>query len=167
MQNKDKRFGALITPDIKLHRRWFKEMVKLHGIQVIYYAVNPGCKYTAYTELRTTHQSPILVGCIFDEHPTQQTTRKMGWISELQENSSFIHVPYDLKDIQIGCLFVIPSGIDNAEGRLFRVVRMSTSMIYPASITCEIVPEYTDTCRVSDLVNTDYNFNVLADEDGY
>lgn len=62
----------------------------------------------------------------------------------MQENSSIIHVPYDLEHLQVGCLFIIPSGIDNAEGRLFRVISMQNSMIYPASITCEIAPEWED-----------------------
>ena len=51
MENVEKRFGVLLTPDIKIHRNYFNEMVKLLGIQVIYYAVNPGQKYTSYAEL--------------------------------------------------------------------------------------------------------------------
>ena len=78
----------------------------------------------------------------------------MGWVAELQQNSSFIHVPYDLPDLQQGALFIVPSGIDNAKGRLFRVVSMSTSMVYPASITCEIVPEYENTYVLE--TNDDY-----------
>lgn len=167
MENVEKRFGVLLTPDIKIHRKYFSELCKLLGIQVIYYAVNPGQKYTSYAELETTHQAPELVGCIFDEHPTQQTLKKLKWLSELQEDASIIHVPYDLHDIQTGCLFVVPSGLDNADGRLFRVTKMSNIMIYPASIACEIVPEYTDTFRANKFDHSNNNFNILAEEDGY
>lgn len=139
------KYGLLLNNDIKLHRGYFDEMIRLLGIQVIYRAPLPDKHYTTYAEIESNYAEPILVGCIFDEHPTQQTLKKMGWVAELQQNSSFIHVPYDLPNLQQGALFIVPSGIDNARGRLFRVVSMSTSMVYPASITCEIVPEYENT----------------------
>ena len=139
------KYGLLLNNDIKLHRGYFDEMIRLLGIQVIYRAPLPDKHYTTYAEIESNYAEPILVGCIFDEHPTQQTLKKMGWVAELQQNSSFIHVPYDLPELQQGALFIVPSGIDNAKGRLFRVVSMSTSMVYPASITCEIVPEYENT----------------------
>lgn len=139
------KYGLLLNNDIKLHRGYFDEMIRLLGIQVIYRAPLPDKHYTTYAEIESNYAEPILVGCIFDEHPTQQTLKKMGWVAELQQDSSFIHVPYDLPDLQQGALFIVPSGIDNAKGRLFRVVSMSTSMVYPASITCEIVPEYENT----------------------
>ena len=139
------KYGLLLNNDIKLHRGYFDEMIRLIGIYVIYRAPYPGKHWTTYAELETNYDKPIQVGCIFDEHPTQQTLKKMGWVAELQQNSSFIHVPYDLPNLQQGALFIVPSGIDNAKGRLFRVVSMSTSMVYPASITCEIVPEYENT----------------------
>lgn len=139
------KYGLLLNNDIKLHRGYFDEMIRLLGIQVIYRAPLADKHYTTYAEIESNYAEPILVGCIFDEHPTQQTLKKMGWVAELQQNSSFIHVPYDLPNLQQGALFIVPSGIDNAKGRLFRVVSMSTSMVYPASITCEIVPEYENT----------------------
>lgn len=139
------KYGLLLNNDIKLHRGYFDEMIRLLGIQVIYRAPLPDKHYTTYAEIESNYAEPILVGCIFDEHPTQQTLKKMGWVAELQQDSSFIHVPYDLPNLQQGALFIVPSGIDNAKGRLFRVVSMSTSMVYPASITCEIVPEYENT----------------------
>lgn len=119
-------------------------MCKLIGIRVLYRSPKPGKKYTTYAEIDANYYPPILIGCIFDEHPSQRTLRKMGWISELDENSSFIHVDYDLPNLQQGSMFIVPSGLDDGKGRLFRVIKMATSMVYPASITCEIVPEYID-----------------------
>ena len=164
------KYGTLLTPDIRMHRQYFREMVKLLGIRVLYRAPRD-CqkKYTNYAEMDTNYYPPILIGCIFDEHPTQRTLRKMGWVSELNENSSFIHVDYDLDKLQQGGLFIIPSGLDRGKGRLFRIVRMSNSIVYPASITCEIVPEYIDDFdSIIDMspeaIIEDEDYNILEDE---
>ena len=95
-----------------------------------------------------------------------KTLKKMGWVAELQEGSSVIHVPYDLEGLQAGALFEVPSGIDTAKPRLFRVISMQNIMVYPASIACEIAPEYRDTDEktlVEDFTKT--NFNMLIDNE--
>lgn len=89
----------------------------------------------------------------------------MGWVSELQENSSIIHVSYDTPNLQVGSLFIIPSGLDNTKGRLFRVVSMSTIFIYPASVACEIVPEYENDFNDSLHQHKNNSFNLLAEEE--
>ncbi len=55
-----------------------------------------------------------------------------------------MNFPYDTPNIEVGCIVLVPSGIDNAPPRMFRIARMSTIMIYPASIACECVPEFYD-----------------------
>jgi hypothetical protein len=77
----------------------------------------------------------------------------------LQENSSIIHVPYDLKGLEVGALFEIPSGLDNAKPRLFRVISMQNIMVYPASIACEIAPEYEDIDEP--VLHTNFTQNTL------
>lgn len=163
--NIENKYGILLTPDIKLQRNYFKEMVKLLGINVVYRAVKPGKKYTTYAEIDANYEQPLLEGCIFNEHPDQQTLKKMGWISELQENSSIIHVRYDLPNLEQGALFIVPSGLDGAKGRLFRVVKITSIMVYPASIACEIVPEYENTYEPSLNDFRDTSFNLLNEED--
>lgn len=163
----EQKYGKLLTPDIKLHRRYFDELVKLLGIQVIYRAPRKDKHWTQYSEISSNYKAPLLVGCLFEEFPTQQTMKKRGWVSELQTDSSFIDIPYDTPDIQVGALFIVPSGLDDGKGRLFRCVAMRNSMIYPAAITCEIVPEYENT---NSLDNKDYqhsSFNLLNKEEGY
>ena len=164
--NVENKYGTLLNNNIKLHRMWFKEFVKLHGINVIYRAVKDGHKYTTYAELDTDFEPPVLEGCIFDEHPTQQTLKKMGWVSELQDSSSIIHVRYDLP-IEQGALFIIPSGLDDGKGRLFRVVKLTTGMIYPASVTCEIVPEYESIFDKASYDHSDNSFTLLNEEEEY
>ena len=136
------KYGLLLNKDIKLHRTYFKEMVKLLGIKVVYRAPKPGKSYTNFTEIQSNYESPIVVGCIFEEHPTQKTMKKLGWDSELQTEESLIHVAYDTPGIQNGALFIIPSGLDYTKGRLFRVTELRVGIVYPASVTCRIVPEW-------------------------
>lgn len=160
----ENNYGLLINPDIKLHRNYFSEMVKLIGVTVLYRAPKPGKKYTFYAEIDANYQESFPVGCIFNEHLDQKTVKKIGWLSELQDGESIISVPYDLKDLQVGCLFVVPSGLDNAKGRLFRVTELSNIMIYPASITCKIVPQYEDEYNRDLLDHSTNSFNLFEEE---
>ena len=161
------RYGILLGPDIKIFRQYFEEMVQLHGIKFIYYAPRQDNHYTTYAEISSNYQQPDVVGVLFDEYPEQKSMKKAGWNAELQENASIIHVPYDLHDIQAGALFIIPSGLDHTKGRLFRVTQLANGIVYPASISCEIVPEYEDTLPTSKLDRTTQDFNLLrqVDED--
>jgi hypothetical protein len=157
-------YGLLINKDIKLHRFYFKEMVKLLGINCQYRAPMANKHFNKLGDLETDYFPAETVGCIFQEHPDQKTLKKMGWVAELQESSSIIHVPYDLKGLEVGALFEIPSGLDHAPPRLFRVISMQNIMIYPASIACEIAPEYKSSdekVTIKDFSKT--NFNVLLD----
>ena len=160
------KYGILLNDDIKLHRKYFEEMVQLWGIQCIYRAPKKDKHYTTYAEIEANYQEPQQVGVIFTDHPDQKTLKKIGWVSELQEDASLIHVPYDLSDIQQGALFYIPSGIDEASYKLFRVVSLSNIMVYPASIVCEIVPEFEDKLPLSSIKDySQSNFNLLREGD--
>jgi hypothetical protein len=149
-------YGILLNGnDIKLHRMWFKQCVALHGINCKYKAPLKNKEYDAYGDLQTGYKPEIIVGCLFDEHPTQKSLKKAGWVAELQEGSSLIHVPYDLPDLQVGALFEVPSGLDDGKARTFRVISLSNIMIYPASITCEIALEY-ESVDEQHLITTAY-----------
>lgn len=160
-------YGLLINKDIKLHRTWFKQMTALHGINCKYKAPLLNKTYDNYGDLQTGYAPEILVGCLFEEHPDQKSLKKAGWVAELQESSSIIHVPYDLPNLQVGALFEVPSGLDNGESRTFRVISMSNIMIYPASIACEIALEY-ESNDEQHLVTTDLereNMPLLIDRE--
>lgn len=168
MKNSDTGI-LLIDQNIKLHRQWFKQMTQLVGLNVIYQApidteIDPK-EYNMYGELDPKYGNAITVGCIFDEHPTQKTLRKLGWNAEMAETSTVIHVPYDLPGLQAGSRFFIPSGIDSAEPREFKVLRMSTIAVYPASISCELGPVLINTLEQEKITNfEESNFNLLGDE---
>lgn len=166
MSDKTSDYGLLLNKDIKLHRIWFKQMTQLIGINCIYRAPKAGSNFDKHGDYDANYQKGQLVGCIFTEHPDQQTMKRIGWNAELQVGSSLIHVPYDLKDLQVGCLFYVPSGLDDGKARVFRVIKISNIMIYPASFTCEIAPEYEDIDEK--VMFTDFdnnNFTVLKDNE--
>ena len=140
-------------------------MCNLIGVKVVYRAPRTDKHYTTYTEIDSNYMQPEVISCIFEEHPEQQTLKKLGWMAELQEGSSIIHVPYDLPGIQQGALFIVPSGIDGADGRLFRVTKLLTGIIYPCSIACEIVPEYKDTFTNAQFEYKHKSFNLLNEDD--
>jgi len=166
MSDKQNDYGILLNSNIKLHRLYFKEMSKLLGINCWYRAPKKGKKFNLHGDLDSKYEPPIQVSVIFDDHPDQQTMKKMGWVAELQDGSSMIHVPYDLPGLEVGALFTIPSGLDDAVGRTFRVISMKTIMIYPASITCEVALEYEDTTPISENYDfTKTNFTKLVDNE--
>ena len=165
MNTKNPNYGLLLNSDAKLHRKWFKEMTSLIGINVIYRSPKPDKHYTTYAEIESNYNNPELIGCIFDEHPEQKTLKMLNWVSELQESFSIIHLPYDLQGLQKGALVIVPSGLDNAKGRLFRVVELSNIMVYPSSITCKIVPEFENTYEKSQSDFKHNSFTLLNDEE--
>lgn len=166
MSDMPNSYGLLMNKDIKLHRKWFKEMTKFLGVNCVYRAPRSSKEFDVHGELDTPYYEPLTVGCIFQEHPDQKTLKKQGWVAELQEGSSIIHVPYDLQHLEVGALFDVPPGIDNAKWRTFRVISMSNIMIYPASIACEIALEYESNAQREDTTEfSARNFSVLVDNE--
>lgn len=166
MQNNDT--GILLNAkNIKLHRTYFEQMAKLLGINVEYFApVNDTVDYNTYGELFANYEPPKQISCIYDEHPTQKTMKMLGWNAELADASVVIHVPYDLKKLQVGAIFKLPAGLDKANDRIYRVLRISNIAIYPASVACELGPLIQDTLEQQAVEHfDDSNFNLLDGEE--
>lgn len=89
--------------------------------------------------------------------------------AEREETTPVIHVPYDTPELQAGGLFEIPSGLDNAKARVFKVLDLSVVPIYPASIACKLGPMLENELPKSQIVDfnkTDFNLlNEDEDED--
>lgn len=159
-------YGLLLNKeDILLQRAYFNELVQMLGVKVKHRAPRPGKTYTTYTEIQSNYFEPEVTGCIFSEHLDQRTMKKLGWNAELSADASVISVPYDLNGVQQGSLFYIPSAFDNTQDRLFRVVEMSSIMIYPASLTCKLVPEYENTFSDNLYDHKRNSFNLLRTEE--
>lgn len=162
MDNKD--VGVLLNGNnIKIQRQYFKQTVKLIGINVIYRSPMKDKTWDGYGELDGSFNPPQVVGCLFTEHPNQKTLKKLGWAAEFQETSSIIEVPYDLEGLQIGALFILPSSLDDTKGRVFKVISMETISIYPVSVLCEIAPVYQDNFERQQFQHTDNDMNLLLD----
>lgn len=159
-------YGLLLNKeDILLQRNYFNELVTLLGVKVKHRAPRPDKHYTTYAEIQGNYFEEQEVGCIFSEHLDQKTMKKLGWNAELTTDASVISVPYDLDGLQQGSLFYIPSAFDNTKDRLFRVVEISSIMIYPASLTCRIVPEFENTFSNNLFDHTRNSFNLLRGEE--
>lgn len=78
MSDKVNDYGFLLNKDIKLHRIWFKQMVKMLGINCIYQTPKEGKTFDRYGDLAANYNEGELVGCIFQDHPDQKTLKKMG-----------------------------------------------------------------------------------------
>lgn len=166
MENRDTGY-LLNKDDITLFRGYFQEMVEMLGIQVLYRTLRESSKnYDLHGELDALYNPPITVGCLFEEHTDQKTMKKLGWNVERDTTTPVIHVPYDTPGLESGCLFIIPSGLDHARGRVFKVIDMHNSAVYPASIACVLGPVLESTFERSQV--TDFNttnFNLLVEED--
>ena len=161
-------YGILIKQkDILQQRKYFQEMAKILGVKTIYYAPRPDKHWTTYAEIKSNYFEPEIVDCIFETVADAKTMKKLGWNSERGDAATVLSVPYDLKGLQVGALFIVPSPFDKSQGKLFRVSRMSAVMIYPASITCEIVPEYEDTYSHQDDNYTESSMNIMSREEDH
>lgn len=162
----DSNYGFLINPqDLMIQRQYFQEMAEAIGVKVLHRAPRPGKSYTNYGEIDTNYFEPELVACIFDEHPNPRTMKKLGWDSELETQASIISVPYDLRGLQQGSLFIVPSAYDKTKARIFRVSQITSIMIAPCSLTCQLVPEFENTFSNNSFQHRHDSFNLLNRED--
>lgn len=161
--------GLLLNrDDILLQRVFFQNMLELRGIKVGYYVPRKDKHYSGASELETNYKERISIKCIFEEHPTQKTMRKLGWNSEQTEAKPIIQIPYDTPEIQFGCLIEVPAGIDNAPPRLFKVTRISNIAVYPANLICELSPVILSSIpssQVTDFTKSDFTLVREASDD--
>lgn len=78
MENKDT--GLLLNKkNIEIQRLYFKQMLQLLGINVLYRAPRPEHKtYDLHGELDALYFEPEVIGCIYNEHTDQKTMKKLG-----------------------------------------------------------------------------------------
>jgi hypothetical protein len=162
----DSQYGLLLNQkDILLQRKYFEEMCQMIGVKVIHRAPRPGKSYTTFSEITSNYFEPEISWSIVNEFADQRTMKKLGWNAELDSQNTIISVPYDLQGLQQGSLFIIPSAFDNTKGRLFRVIEITGIMIYPASLTCRLVPEYENTFSENLHNHKKNSFNLLNREE--
>ena len=160
--------GLLVhEADAKLFRTWFKEMCRLQGIKVIYRTIKAGVtdKYDDYGELDDLTENPTEQWVIFEEYPSQRTMQKLGWNTEALETCPILHVPYDLPNLERGCMFIIQSGVDSNVGRVFKVLEFKNDAMYPYALAVKLGPVIASDFDRTKMDHSDNDFSVFKDID--
>lgn len=133
---------SLISQDAEIFREYFKECLEMYGIPALFFQPKEDIcqkKFTTLGEMKNLYYDPIETQVLFEATPKVQTLRKLGWVTELDKEQPIVHVDYDLPGIARGAVFKIKDPLSVTDGRLFRVTKMSVGILYPASISCQIV----------------------------
>lgn len=133
---------SLIREDEVMYlRRQFNETVKHLGI-LFKYQYPLGNNLDDFSQPSPDGYSRELeVYGIFDGEPKLKTYKNLGWVVEKGDNLPFlIHIPFDTERIQKGALFKISGQITGIEERIFQVTEISTGLVCPDHIVCQIVP---------------------------
>ena len=135
-----KRTDTLARSDALIHRKYFQEMLDLYGIASMYFQVRKEtAHYNEAGEFSAFYHDPIFCRILFDQVPKISTLKKLGWTSELDSTQPLVHVDYDLPELQVGACFAVEDPMRPGKSRLFRITKMSMGIIYPASVTCQLV----------------------------
>lgn len=152
--------GILLRNDLEIQRYYFNEALDYYGIDADYYQVKePSQQFTSAGEASSNYYDPVPMRIIFDQVPKVSTLKKLGWVTELNEDSQpIIHIPFDTPGIQFGALFKIADPLKPGSGRMFRATKLSTGIIYPTAVTVQIVAvagdKITETTKPYDGVKT-------------
>lgn len=133
--------GLLREEEIRYLRSQFEETVKQLGVPFKY-------RYPLGNDVDDFSQpAPDGYSCeydvygIFDGDPKVKTYRNLGWVVEKGDNLPFlIHIPFSTTHIQKGCLFQTAGQITDISERIFQVTELSSSLVCPDHIVCQIVP---------------------------
>ncbi len=133
--------SLIVEKEIEYLRRQFRFAVEQIGVQFMYrYPLNNAID-VFNQPAPDGYSERIPVYGVFEGEPKLKTYRNLGWVVEKSDNLPFlIHIPFDTPHIQRGCLFEIDGQITSIESRLFQVTELSTGLVCPDHIICQIVP---------------------------
>lgn len=133
--------SLIVEKEIEYLRRQFRFAVEQIGVQFMYrYPLNNAID-VFNQPAPDGYSERIPVYGVFEGEPKLKTYRNLGCVVEKSDNLPFlIHIPFDTPHIQRGCLFEIDGQITSIESRLFQVTELSTGLVCPDHIICQIVP---------------------------
>lgn len=132
--------GLLVTRDVLMQRKYFKEMCKLVGISCAYQWVTKK-EFTIHSEKNFEYSQPIRMDIILNENPTIDTLNTYGWLSELGDTLPLIaHLPFDTPELIIGCRITLATVEGTARPRIFDITKIGSNMEYPESYTVALAP---------------------------
>ena len=133
--------GLISEQEVIYLREQFNETVKQLGVPFIYqYPL--GNNLDDFAQPAPDGYSVELeVYGLFDGEPKLKTYRNLGWVVEKGDNPPFLlHIPFDTPHIQKGALFKISGQFTGIEARVFQVTELTTGLVCPDHIVCQIVP---------------------------
>jgi hypothetical protein len=78
---------------------------------------------------------------IFEGSPKASTFKKLGWAVENVRDLPFLlHLPWSTKNLQRGCIVTFSGALSGVPARTFLVTELTTALILPSKITCQITP---------------------------
>ena len=132
--------NQILQNDLIIFRQQFREVLDMYGIDAKYYQIKPNHHYTVAGEISANYYNPVPCKILFDQVPKISTLKRLGWVSELEPGASLIHVAFDTPGIAFGALYEIKDPLSPDSGRLFRITKLQTGILYPVSISCQVVP---------------------------
>lgn len=148
--------GLLNRQDSKIFRQYFKEMVKLIGIQVAYMYVK-NQSMTIHSEDNSNLSLPIPLNVLFDENPSIDTLNRLGWVSELNTQQPIIvNLPYDTPHLAVNCRIIVESTDGTPRPRVFKITKIQSDLEYPDAYTCAMVPVFDQYEQTNSYTITNY-----------
>lgn len=132
--------GLLVRDDSRIFRGYFSEMCKLHGISVAYqYVVKSDM--TIHSEDNSYLSSPIRIDILFDQQPSVDTLKRLGWVTELNTLQPIvINMPYNTPNLTVNARITIQSIDGTPRPRVFKITTIQSDLEYPDAYTCSVVP---------------------------
>lgn len=151
--------GFLTQEDSTLYRGWFKEMAKLRGFSVGYQYPLDTDK-TIHSEPNIRLSNPIRMDIIFNENPRVGTLRKLGWVTEINEQKPVIaQLPFDAPHLARYARIIIPPFVEiNSRSRVFQVTKMNTLLEFPDCWTVALVPVFDSYKEDNEYAETNINY---------
>ena len=151
--------GLLTQDDSTLYRGWFKEVSKLRGFSVGYqYPL--GTDKTIHSEPNIRLSEPENIDIIFNENPTVDTLRKLGWVSELNDQKPIIaQLPFDTPHLARYARIIIPPFLEiNSRSRVFQITNMKTIIEFPDCWTVSLVPVFDSYQDDNEYIDSNNNY---------
>ena len=135
--------SILVKDDSLLLRGQAKEMMRLIGVNCLYQWVEEP-NLTIHSEDNSKLSTAIRIDILLDEHPTIHTMNRLGWMSEVNEETKPIiaTLPYDIPNLTVNARITLESVDGVARPRVFKITKIVSDFEYPDTFTVALVPVF-------------------------
>lgn len=150
----------LIGVEVKELRRRYDEALQQHGIPAVYQFPNLATSNAQGEPEIDSYSEEIKTSIIFDGNPKAKTYKRYGWVVANSADLPFlIHCSFTLPHVQKDSLFRIGGIYSELPDRVFRVTEITTDLMAPDHIICQVVPEYENQTVRKTKVERSQQFN--------